>query len=232
MKKAGLILLCALMVLTFIVSAQSDFSPKNVPPSPYQDLLRRYKAFILANGATDAGEQDFTGVEEALNWMKVEGALSGVGYLEKDITGDGVPELIIGAVPGTGTQTGADNAAYAVYTLVSGRPQLVFEGWERNRYRYLGNGRFFNQGSNGAMYSIFGTYALSSNGQSLQNEEYFFTYDKANQGMGLYRNTTGQWDPAVSEELKITESAFWQIEKRMENQIVRMNFIPLKNFDH
>ena len=78
------------------------------------------------------------------------------------------------------------------------------------------------------MNSIFAIYSLSLDAQALICEDCYFTYehtDNAN-GIGFYHNTTGDSFPANSEELHISEGAFWQIEKQWENQVVEMQLIP------
>lgn len=214
-----------------ILRAETTQNPGAAPgimPASYDELLHRYRDFVALAGEGDAEEPGFIGVWEAVVGREPEDALSLVGYRIMDISGDQVPELLIGAATKSGDEWEVDGVIYAVFTLLDGKPNLTFEGWARNRYRYLGEGRFLNQGSNGAIYSIFGTYVISSDGQSLQNEEYYFTYEKDEDcwEIGLYRNTTGQWDPAVSEELQMTERQFWQVEERLEQQVVSLQFIP------
>lgn len=71
--------------------------------------------------------------------------LKNIGYVVEDIDGDGIDELLIGAL--------VDDSFYgkmifALYTLDDkGVHQLVFDSSERNRYYYAGENRFVNVGA-------------------------------------------------------------------------------------
>lgn len=65
-----------------------------------------------------------------------------VGYYLEDLDGDGIPELMIGAV--------GENYIYVMYTMVDGAAVTVIHASERNTYQLLSDGSFYNRGSNGA----------------------------------------------------------------------------------
>ncbi len=111
-------------------------------------------------------------------------------------------------------------------------PRFSFEGIARSGYRYLGEGKFFYQGSNGAMYTIFGIYTISSDGMSLSCNDFYFTYEKDDQfeEIGFYHNTSGEWDKSVSEKLLISADQFWQIESDLEKQIHNIALIPFSAY--
>ena len=70
-------------------------------------------------------------------------------------------------------------------------------------YTHL-QGRFYNEGANGAMYGIFATYTIAQDGSSLLCNDYYFTHEKGQDmsEVAYFHNTSGQWDTKVSEELK------------------------------
>lgn len=223
-------------------AAQPTAAPGTPPPSaetgmevnataPYgpamDELLARYRSLIWDGGKDADPDVGETGVWEAIMGMARDAALRSVGYTLTDLSGDGMPELVIGAIATSDTPYVYPHAIYALYTFVDGQPHLTFEGWARNRYFYLGQNRFLNQGSSGAMYTSFGAYALSPDGQTLTCEDFYFTADKDEnpEEMGLYHNTSGLWDKAVSGELHISEEAFWAIERKMEERIEAIELI-------
>ena len=62
--------------------------------------------------------------------------LAKFGYHIADINGDSIPEIMLGRTDDT-------KMIYSLYTLVNGEPTLKFEGYYKNMYNYLGDGRFF-----------------------------------------------------------------------------------------
>lgn len=184
----------------------------------YGGILDDFHTLIISGSDEHISYDGATGVMEI---ARLGGdALGSVGYAVLDLSGDGIPELLIGAA---GTRKGFEDEGseiYAVYSCAGGAPRCVLEGWARNSYRLMEDGLFFNRSSNGAMYSIFGTYALSRDGGSLTCKDYYFSFekDKKTQKIGFYHNTSGKWDKSVSRELKISEKKFRQTEAKLAKQ--------------
>ena len=188
---------------------------------------------LIVNGYKEGSIYPFTlGIEEAT--FDADGAegLKRIGYLIQDISGDGIPELLLGCVAGEDGQSEDGSVVLAVYTYADGQPVCTLEGWSRNSYRWLGDGEFFNQGSNGAMYSIFGTYQLSEDGTELACTSYYFTHEKDDtfEEIGLYYNTSGEWDTSVSEEFTQSEEEFWAIETDLIAQVQPLAWTSLAEY--
>lgn len=198
----------------------------------YGDVLDGYYDLIANNPEEYDPREGETGVLEAIRGKENHEALDSVGYALQDISGDGIPELLIGAVTERENSIVYGNEVYAVYTCIDGKPYLSFEGIARSSYRYTGEGNFFYQGSNGAMYSIFGTYTVSPDGKSLSCNDFYFTYEKDEsfKEIGLYHNTSGEWDKSVSKELLITNEQFWQIESDLEKRTHNIELIPFSQY--
>lgn len=133
---------------------------------PYKETLDAlYENLAVGEGSNDqlAGS---AGIMETVNALGREAALQGTGFAIEDITGDGVPELLVGSMPGSG------ESVYAVYTIRNGTPAAVLDGWARNGYYALGGGRFYYHGSGGAAYSAFGTCHLSYDGSRIEWEDF------------------------------------------------------------
>lgn len=169
---------------------------------------------LIKNG----GEGEFEGsigVSEAVMGLETEEALSAVGYIIQDISGDGIPELLIGEY--SEEDGGFGTMIYALYNCTNGVSECVFEGWYRNAYHWMGDGMFTYSGSGGAIYSMFGTAALSKDGTALEWQDYYFTYEKDEnfEEIGCYHNTTGEDNPVDSEVLDISLDDFWDLEAQI-----------------
>lgn len=174
--------------------------------SAYDEVLERFYT-IISNPYEDYDDiPGGMGVAEAARNIG-DRALGGLGYIIGDISGDGVPELMIG------TQLEYGGTVNAVYTLVDGKPQFVFEGWYRNTYVYCGDGIFYNSGSSSASENCLGKFSITKDGTALECQEFFFTHlDEDSGDIRVYYNTTGSWDPAESEEAEMSTEEFWMRE--------------------
>lgn len=168
----------------------------------YRDTLDRFYRLIADCSPEHTLEEGETGIWEVLMSLPDGEALSNIGYALTDLSGDGVPELLISAISYRDGGHSYGNAVYALYTCADGLPQYVCESWARSCYRIMDDGRFLYEGSSGAMYSIFGVYSLSP-AAVLQCEDYYFTYEKDEnfEEIGYYYNQTADWDPAYAQEI-------------------------------
>ena len=132
-----------------------------------------------------------------------DNAVYEMGYRIEDLSGDGIPELAIG---------GCNGMTNALYTLVDGKPELVFEGWYRSSYIYMGSGYFYYYGSNSASESGQGVFHLTKNGTGLECESFLFTGLNSDGDLEVYRNETGSWNPAESEKADMTAEDFWALD--------------------
>ncbi|MDI9471567.1 MAG: hypothetical protein GX260_01785 [Tissierellia bacterium] len=200
--------------------------------SLYANILDRYY-YLIAVNPDDFNDAEM-GVFEATLGKEKEAALQTIGYSIEDISGDGIPELIIGAISEEKDSLFFGNEMYALFTLVNDRPQFVFEGWSRNSFQYAGEGSFFHWGSSGAMYTLFGMYSLTADATELIGNDFYFTFEKDEsfQEIGFYHNTTGEMNKDVSEELSITDEEFWQIAADFEKEIQNMELIPFSMYEY
>ncbi|MCI5753423.1 MAG: hypothetical protein MR033_02135 [Clostridiales bacterium] len=163
---------------------------------PYFDLVCDYR--LMMADPYRFSDADWPGaqgtlklVDSMIQWYG-DGYLSdGMGYVIQDVSGDGVPELAIGPLPDYDVWLGA------LYTLVDGKPQLVFSYDEYGRYAYTGNGTFFFTGSSGGTAYGQGTYHLTEDGTALICDSFCFYLDG---DRTVYTNTTGSWDVSESRE--------------------------------
>lgn len=195
----------------------------------YKDILDDFYTLIVNGSEEDTYFEGSDGVSEAL-WAMGENALELIGYSIKDISGDGIPELLVGAMD----DSNSGKEIYAVYTCQNDTPICTLSGWSRSAYTSMGDGRFLYQGSGGAIYSIFGTYTISPDGTSLICEDYYFTCEKDEtfSEVGFYHNTSGEWDKDASEELNLPEEEFWKIQNDLAEQTENVPMMPFSAYEY
>ena len=222
-------------------AAQKQEEKKAPEPAQTEDYAAVYAPVlnevyeILYNGYDSETDYayDPTGLMEMVGWIERDTLLAGVGYSIRDLSGDGIPELMIGTVAGETSPDGSDiGVILNGYTCKEHSPVVFLTGWGRNRYSWLGENRFFNTGSSGAMYSIFASYHLSKDGTELVCEDYYFTHEKDEtfQEIAIFHNQTGAWDVDVSEELSISDEEFWKLMNDYEAQCVPMELTPFADY--
>lgn len=200
---------CAAFVDCDLPSAPTPVSAGNA----YDELIQRYRQIVAdpdGSSAETAGERCvLIAARDMREWD--ENPLTALGYAVEDLSGDGVPELVIGFLP--------DHSIfqYAVYTLVDGRPQVVFED-EEGSLGYLGNGSFHYVASLPTGIGL-GTVSLSNDGAQILWEDFYFTLDDIFGGgtVTIYHNTTGSLDPAESELTDWTMEYFYAWEPEYED---------------
>lgn len=243
-RRLPCLLLMFLLALTVSGCTQNPESGGENPsqskveiPEAYTDVMDTYYYLLTGTGeAIDEriGPEGINGVVMLMSTLREEGiteeAPTCVGYTVQDISGDGVPELIIADIAEKEDGTCRGSMVYAVYTTADGKAYNVLEGWNRNRYDWTGDGRFFNRGSAGAAYAIIGDFALSKDGRELVFGDYWFTYDKNNGGeeIAYFHNTTGQWDVEASEE--ISAEAFYQAEEELKGKIEMLELTAFADY--
>jgi|GEM_PF-5767268 len=168
------------------------------------------------------------GVREVVSLLGSRAALYQVGYAVRDITGDGVPELLVGLIDEGAGAASFGTTILAVYTPPKASPVCVLEGWARNHFLLMEGGRLLQEGSNGAMSSCFGEYTLSADGRQLSCESFYFTAENPSDpgAIEVYYNTTGVFDPNQSEKLDMTSDAFLRLQTDMESEVRHVNLMP------
>lgn len=209
------------------VSEKTEVNKKEVDISVYKKVLDEWCR--ACDGGYEAFDFDeLSGLGELINgYTEPEVIYEYVGYVIYDINKDGSPELLLTALPEYGGEV--DNA-YAAYGIDSkGEVSNLFYGWARNRYPIMANGKIANLGSGGAAYSVLAVYNIDSDNAKLEVEDYYFTYPKDETTIGVYHNTTEEYDVEASED--VTYSAdFDNLWYKVENETRSFKAIPLKEY--
>ena len=196
----------------------------------YEDVLADVYAFI-SNIDNEVGPKEgFDGIWEAAKALDDE-ALSKIGYLLKDITGDDVPELLIGSFEKDDTAY-TNNEIYLIYTLQGVKPEIVLYGWSRNSYSLKDDNSLFYQGSSGAALSAFGIYHISSDGEAVC-DDFYFTYPNEYDMsvIEIFHNKTGIFYNEEGERLDMTLEEFWVLQEKMSKGTSKMEGSSFSKLD-
>ena len=172
------------------------------PDLVYSELVERFRTLVSDPFGQDSDKPGEMGVLEAAR-AAGDNAVYEMGYLIEDLSGDDIPELAVGVL---------DGMTNALYTLVDGKPELVFEGWYRSSYVYMGDGHFYYYGANSAAENGQGVFYLTKDGTELECESFLFTGLNRDGDLDVYYTETGSWDPAESEKSDMTAEDFWALD--------------------
>jgi len=146
-----------------------------------------------------------------------------VGYTIEDLSGDGLPELIITDV----NDYDKGKTVFAIYTIKDDEIYNTVVGWGRSQNAMIGDGEMYFYGANGATEAAFGTYHLSLDGTEVIYDTFYFSTDNMATGkMEYYFSESGKWDPAVSEKLEVEDEDFWQLLTDLENGLLDIEVTP------
>ncbi|MCR4685675.1 MAG: hypothetical protein K5649_09440 [Lachnospiraceae bacterium] len=179
---------------------------------------------VAKNGFDPEREYDYvsTGLMEKSMYPGDDDLTEVVGYTITDVSGDGIPELLIGIE----TEDHV-TSLYSIHTLVDDQPVFTLDGWARNYYIWLGDGHYENTGSNGAMSTLCGECHLSKDGTEIEWDDFYFSDEKEPGVIGFYHNTTGFYDINAAEELDISEDEFGKILEQYEERYTYLPMTPI-----
>lgn len=217
---------------------QEEPVPENTPEAPahnwtedYREVLDDFYEFIFEADSDEEELYGSIGVSEVLHLNERIDTLKRVGYAFEDLTGDGIPELLIGAIdPDSSERRGSE--IYCACSCTDGTPRGLLQGWARSSYQLMDDGSFFYRGSGGAMYGGFGKFTLNEDASELVCDDFYFfepdgeTYD----GFVFYHNTSGIWDMSVSDVMELDDDAFWALADGMEDHVSSVVFTPFAEY--
>ena len=241
MKKRLLIFLLLLCVLLSACGKTNVNKPDNATDKTdtetkvdyalkYEDVLAKTYEFIKNIDSKVDPIDGFDGIWEAAKALGDE-ALEKIGYVLKDISGDEVPELLIGAFE-KDDDAYTNNEIYLIYTLQGEKPEIVLYGWNRNAYSLKDDNSLFYQGSSGAAMSAFGIYHISNDGEYMC-DDFYFTYPNDNDPsvIELFHNTTGIFYNEDGEKLDMTLDEFWALQDEMSKGTSKIEGTPFSKLD-
>lgn len=193
----------------YIESAQEE----SVPAAPeehgvdaadlYAPVLNRLYDMLWDYNEYEGNTDGFSGIAEATHRFHNGEGRDHVLYGIGDLNGDGIPELAIKVENDYDDNYDAPYkyAVDAVYTLSDGEPVQLIEGWARNMYMYMGEGRFYYHGSGGWAYSTIATYEIK--GTELVTLELYHTdTDETGTNVLQFHTVNGADELVDSDELQ------------------------------
>ena len=125
-----------------IWSAESEPAEEAPVPEAYAAVIGGY--YTALHERLDGAEM----MEAGLNYMAADSVFDNptddIGYAVADLDGDGVSELVIGAIK---EDPFFGKLIFSLYTMKDSAPLLLFDSTERCRYYYAGGRNFANLGS-------------------------------------------------------------------------------------
>ncbi len=194
----------ALMALSSVEAISQE-------PAPYDSTLKALTDFIMAGQglSQESYPNEYTGIAEIVTYGQENKDAEKLEYLIKDISGDGVPELLV--FNNNGYQ---EDHPYSeillVYTLKDGKAIPIINGWSRNSFGFSEDKKFVNLGSNGATESFTRSFKLSSDAISRQYYETYFTapVNKDSDEIGYFYGKTDSQDPQQATRLPDNDEEF------------------------
>lgn len=146
----------------------------------YDEIVNQYYNGMALNWSTE----DFR--EHNLCYLAgYETGVDRIGYCVRDINGDGVDELMIGRID----EYSDPGMFYDLYTMIDGQRVLVKSSGERDRYYLCQDQTIANEGSGGAVLSVWGYYDFVS-GQLQLKESVFMDGNTHPENPWFYTTTT------------------------------------------
>ena len=230
-KKVLIISLCAAAVvilavaIVWIVIANAELEG----PAPDLTIEEAYKPkldeFYAVIADPDSAEVLYDGLS-AVHWAALEfgdEALDKLGYELQDVNNDGWEELFIGCF-GAEDTTSVGNDIYAAFSYNGQEVKPIFEKQKRGTFALTDTGSFYFYGSDGVAHHILAEYELNENGEMICKDFYFSypVYGDIN-NLEYFHNTTGQWDPEVSEKIEMTFDELEAMRKELAERTVAID---------
>ena len=169
------------------------------------------------------------GIMEKVMYPSDEDPLEDIGYIIEDLSGDGVPELLIGSNDEY-SDSGERSYIYNIFSIREDEPVHVMDGWARSSYCPMENGHFYYFGSGGAAVTLIGENHLSEDGSEIVWDDFFFTDEKNDGTIGTYHNKTGIFDVNEAKEIDISDEQFAKIMDEYDKRCIVLSWTPIGSF--
>ena len=188
----------------------------------YAPVLEPYRMFLQGAepdgvDTTERGDYYFILGETGISYMCRDGGT--LGCCLKDMDGNGVPELLIGA---TGAEYYDETLIYDMFTLEGDTPVRVLASSDRVRYYLCEDDLILHEGSGGAAYNLSILYAL--NGSRLELATGIVMADL--ECFLVYEDREDLFSNRKPGDLSITREAYYELMEKMESLTVPMDLMP------
>ena len=222
MKKSALIIILCIAAVCILSACNKTEGPvPEKPETAYKDTLADMQGILSSPESAENIFDGMYGVYEAILALG-DDAADTVGYAYIDLDQDGQKELMIGNFTGTGASD-VKNEIYGAYTYHMGIREPLFEKQKRNTYALTDTGTLYFHGSDGVAFHIVAEYQMTEEG--IVCIDFYFSYPKYGDinNLEYFHNTTGQWDPEVSEKVDMTIEQFEEIRKNLAARTVSID---------
>ena len=222
MKKSALIIILCIAAVCILSACNKTEGPvPEKPETAYKDTLADMQGILSSPESAENIFDGMYGVYEAILALG-DDAADTVGYAYIDLDQDGQKELLIGNFTGTGASD-VKNEIYGAYTYHMGIREPLFEKQKRNTYALTDTGTLYFHGSDGVAFHIVAEYQMTEEG--IVCIDFYFSYPKYGDinNLEYFHNTTGQWDPKVSEKVDMTYEQFEEIRKNLAVRTVSID---------
>ena len=150
------------------------------------------------------------GLVDKIETARNEGNMDEIGYRYEDVSGDGIPELLIG-YNADYLQNGGESYILNLFTIKDDKPYTTYAGHWRSGYQRYNDSQFFFTGSGGMSFVQMGLNHLSKDGTEIEWDDFYFTDEKEDREIGIYYNKTGTAEAKEAEELAISMDDYYEI---------------------
>ena len=220
-RRALIIILCIAAVCILSACNKTEGPTPEKPEAAYKDTLADMQGILSSPESAENIFDGMYGVYEAILALG-DDAADTVGYAYIDLDQDGQKELLIGNFTGTGASD-VKNEIYGAYTYHMGIREPLFEKQKRNTYALTDTGTLYFHGSDEVAFHIVAEYQMTEEG--IVCIDFYFSYPKYGDinNLEYFHNTTGQWDPKVSEKVDMTYEQFEEIRKNLAVRTVSID---------
>ncbi|SKC56936.1 hypothetical protein SAMN02745115_01520 [[Eubacterium] yurii] len=228
-KYVSIIIMMSLSLFLCSNIEASTKSKTNSYNKSYDYVINDYYDFVANfSGKSDSTQQKYYPFADVASLAKND-SLEAIGYTIKDVTGDKVPELIFGFIIMSDGKKSLGKEVLALYTIEKGKAKLVFQGGNGYKYYNLGGGKFVFS-SHTQYYEVFGSFALSKNGDKLVYDDFNFIDFTDIDNIVHYSNKTGALDKKSSKKQSIVNDKYQEMIDETILKSKEMEFTPLKKF--
>lgn len=123
----------------------------------YEEIIKKYQDIFMVTPTT----QELLDNDMSIMFSYYESPLKETGYIITDVDGNGVEELVIGQMSGTGSWEGL---IIEMYTMVDGKVVRLLSSQERDRFFIMKDGTVANEASSSAADSWCNIYNIEADG--------------------------------------------------------------------
>ena len=197
---------------------ESNQEEQTKPHAYYEELITTAKECIEGQVEEEYEDYDFSYI--IYRYGAHYGASLRLGYLIKDIDGNGTDELIFGQ--NDDPDSAWDGVIYDLYTISDGELIHVFDGGERSTYHLCENGMIAHEGFDGAAMSVNAYYNFEGTELNLAEAVLYNGWEDSNNPWFYSTQTDSYYDTENLESIS-GEQAWTIIEKYVYE---RPTFIP------